>query len=375
MKGRFASIILLMAALATAACALWAAEPSPGAPMQAKSATSLLVLRNGEVLSGRVSRQGDRYIVVSEGTEIRLAIPEVDFLCQTIDEAYTVQRNRIVAGRIEDHLNLAEWCLRQQLLGDAAREIAAAMQIDAKNPRVALLDSRLQRALHPEPLKATAANNNATAPRPVSTDELERLVRSLPSSTVETFTSNIQPMLLNYCATAGCHGPSSSSSYTLSRAPLEKIAARRLTERNLYNTLQWIDRESPLDSKLLTAARQPHGPEHESGDTGVDTAKYQELVNWVLQSNPSYAINPKPPVTVSAAATLSGGAPPILASPSPASLLVPDSASQVDKGTLARIHKKPSAEASTVKSPAKAADVSSGSSLTPPISETPPSSR
>ncbi len=144
---------------------------------------SLVVLRNGEVIAGKISRDGDRTIVTSEGTEIRLAPREVDFTCQTLDEAYMVQRNRIIAGRIEDHLNLADWCLRHQLLGYAAREITFAMQLDAKNPRVAQLDGRLRRALVPEPVQASGAGAS-TAARPVPTEELERLVRSLPPGTV-----------------------------------------------------------------------------------------------------------------------------------------------------------------------------------------------
>ena len=81
-----------------------------------------------------------------EAAEIRRRPARCDFTCQTLDEAYTFQHNRIIAGRIEDHLNLADWCLRHQLLGYAAREITSAMQLDAKNPRVAQLDGRLQRS-------------------------------------------------------------------------------------------------------------------------------------------------------------------------------------------------------------------------------------
>jgi hypothetical protein len=267
MIDRFFSVVLPLALLALSACLVRAAdsavtqEQEQSAPHHLVAPPSLVVLRNGEVLAGKISRDGERYLVSAEGTEIRLSPREVDFVCQTLDEAYNVQHNRVVAGRIEDRLSLADWCLRHQLLGYAAREITAAMQIDSKNPRVMLLDARLRRALVPEPTKAAETNTAAT--RPISADELERLVRSLPPSTVEAFTSTVQPMLLNYCATAGCHGPNSSSSFTLSRAPLEKIAARRLTERNLYNTLQWIDRDNPVDSKLLTSAREPHGPDQQ----------------------------------------------------------------------------------------------------------------
>ena len=70
---------------------------------------------------------------------------DVDFTCKSLDEAYQLQRNRVIVGRIDDHLNLADWCLRQNLMGYAAREIAAAMDIDPRNPRVGILDRRLKR--------------------------------------------------------------------------------------------------------------------------------------------------------------------------------------------------------------------------------------
>jgi hypothetical protein len=348
MTGRFPYSFFLLLPLLIPAPPAWAAEPAAPLPQLGMAVTTtaptgLVVLRNGEIISGRISRDGDRTIISSEGTEIRLSPREVDFVCQTLDEAYTVQHNRIVSGRIDDHLNLAEWCMRHELFGYAAREITAAMQIDPKSRRVALLDDRLRRAMQPEPTKSPESDSHSTAARPVSTDELERLVRSLPASTVETFTSTVQPMLLNYCATAGCHGPSSQSSYTLSRAPLEKIAARRLTERNLYNTLQWIDRDNPLDSKLLSAARDPHGPNQASGATGVGTTKYQELVNWVLQASPSGAINSSSVASrntaVPSVATLPLQSAPVLASPSPASLLVPSNPSSIGNKMPARSHK------------------------------------
>jgi hypothetical protein len=301
MIGRFTQFFSSLTLVAISVCAVWADPPTNTQPPSG-AVRSLVVLRNGEVFSGVVSRQGDRYVIAGEGTEIRLTSRDVDFLCQTLDEAYNVQHSRLVAGRIEDRLNLADWCLRQKLFGDAAREITAAMEIDPKNPRVAVLDAQLQRAMQPEaPKEATA--DATDKPQPVSADELERMVRSLPPATVETFTSTIQPLVLNYCATAGCHGPSSQSSFTLVRLPYDKIATRRLTERNLYNTLQWINHENPLDSKLLSAAREPHGPHQASGATGVGTTQYQQLMNWVLLAsyNNAAALQAKAPASVPAA--------------------------------------------------------------------------
>ncbi|HEY2882107.1 MAG TPA: hypothetical protein VGJ15_06725, partial [Pirellulales bacterium] len=165
----FSLTIVLLATAALALRAGWASEPSTNPPItqaEAKpkphadlgtaqqspgpseaapggatavrnpnvnSSVQLVVLRNGEFFSGAVTRQADRYVIVRDGSEIRLPAREVDFVCQSVDEAYSTLRRRVVAGRIDDRLNLADWCLRHNLLGDAAQEIAEAMTIDSHN--------------------------------------------------------------------------------------------------------------------------------------------------------------------------------------------------------------------------------------------------
>lgn len=275
---------------ALALFAIWsqagrAEQPTPDA------ASEFLVLRNGEVLTGTISRDGDRYVVTGEGSQIRFASREVDFTCRTLDEAYLIQERRTVAGRIDDRLNLADWCLRQGLTGYAARELSAAMVLDARNPRVALLEGRLQRAMEGEARSATEPTAESTSEPTVaksssfvSAAELERQMRAMPLGTVETFTTSIQPILIRSCATAGCHGAGSTSTFTLLRPPMGSPMPRRLTQRNLSSTLALVDRQQPLESKLLSAAKDPHGPSQASGAVGLEAAKYQELVAWVWQT-------------------------------------------------------------------------------------------
>jgi hypothetical protein len=255
------------------------------------AAQQFLVLRNGEVLSGRITRDGDRYVIASEGSQMRFPSREVDFTCRTLDEAYSIQERRVVAGRVEDRLNLADWCLRQGLTGYAARELSAAMVLDPRNPRVALLEGRLQRAVEGDArsadesiAEATGAAAADTSKSFVSAAELERQMRAMPLGTVETFTTSIQPLLLRSCAAAGCHGAGSTSTFTLMRPPMGSPMPRRMTQRNLSNTLALIDRQRPLESKLLSAAKDPHGPNQVSGAVGLDAAKNQELVAWVWQT-------------------------------------------------------------------------------------------
>ncbi|HEY2761594.1 MAG TPA: hypothetical protein VGI75_12645, partial [Pirellulales bacterium] len=268
------------------------------------SSLHLVVLRNGETLVGRVSHEADRYVIVSVGTEVRLPGRDVDFVCSSLDEAYRIQAARNATNKIEDHLNLAQWCLRQNLNGYAAQEITAAMGIDPGNQRVAQLDARLERAMRSaattnsggslkaaessertgegeRPSAATTVGAHARANALISAGELDRHVRTLPTGTVETFTRSIQPMLLNYCATAGCHGAGGASTYALSRPMQGSPPPQRLTQRNLYNTIQWIDHENPANSKLLTAAQQAHATMDSASTGALSPPQYQELVTWV----------------------------------------------------------------------------------------------
>jgi hypothetical protein len=291
MSGHFAPLFCLIVCCSFVADPAWADQPSAG------DAEQFVVLRNGEVLSGHVARQADRCVITTSNSEIRVPSKDVDFICKSLDEAYQLQRNRVIAGRIDDHLNLADWCLRQNLVGYAAREIAAAMEIDPRSPRVEVLDRRLRREEESSQARQNPTVANVAAVPVVSAEELERLVRCLPGNTVEMFTSTIQPMLLNNCATAGCHGPSSTSKYVLLRPGIGELPQRRLTQRNLYNTLSWVDHANPADSKILAAAKQPHGTDQASA-AALSATHYQELATWVIQA--TQGVKVRTPLSASA---------------------------------------------------------------------------
>ncbi len=290
----FSSLIAVALGSWWVACS--AEEPAKTAPPP-----DLLVLRGGEVIGGRVAREGDSYRVTLSDGELRIHSRDVEVVCHTIDEAYTVKRSRLALGRADDHLDLADWCLRQKLPGNAAKEIAAAMALDPKNARADFLDRRLQQFLA-TPVTPPTEKNTADVHR-VTNEDLDRLVRGLPGNSVENFTSSIQPLLMNSCATSGCHGPGSKSSYVIIRIPNDRTGNRRLTQRNLQSTVQNLDYQNPQQSKLLVAASRPHGTAA-SAIFDPQTAKYRQLYNWialVTQKAPGTPDVPEPPATIGVA--------------------------------------------------------------------------
>jgi hypothetical protein len=250
--------------------------PAPYERLTPMPEQGVVLLRNGQAIEGRITRAGDLYYVVLPEGEIRLKAAEVELCCRNLEEGYLRKRAAITADTVEEHLRLAQWCQRQGLLKSAAAELADARRIDPRHPMIGILEHRLQMALEPPPKPAAPS----TAPG-VSFETLDQMVRGLPSGTVEEFTQAIQPILMNHCATGGCHGPQGESKMHLLRIPNGRPATHRLTQRNLYEVVQLIDREKPDASPLLAAASKPHGSARAAIFNDRQSGQYQRLVKWV----------------------------------------------------------------------------------------------
>lgn len=272
---RHPSAILLRLALAVMAgsvpCLSAAQEPSRFEPQQ-----GVLVLSNGQTLEGKITRAGDRYCVVLKGGEINLPAGQVVLQCRDLPEAYERQRNARIEPRVQDHLKLAKWCLQNKLATEARQELDDAAQLEPNNPNIAVLRRRLEIVQQP-PKVRTASHAEA----PVSADELDRMVRSMPPGAMEGFTNTVQPLLLNQCATAACHGGQSAQSLRLLRGAGGRPPSRRLTQRNLHQLLAFIDRQLPAQSQVLKAAGEPHGSSQAPILKGRDSEQFRQLAEWV----------------------------------------------------------------------------------------------
>jgi len=269
--------------LCLALLAVIAAEPclaQPGAvPLALEPQQGVLLLRSGRTLEGRYTRDGDRYYLALPSGEIRIRANEVEAALPSLDACYRYRRERVDAGNVNSHLDLAQWCIEHRLLGPAAEQLGVALSLDARHPRVELLERRLIAArTQAKPSEMPAVETEET----ISADDLERFCKSLPDGTVEMFTSSIQPLLQNSCGNAACHGSRSPTAFRMLRAPANQAPSSRLTQRNLYAVLQMVNRENPTSSPLLTVPIRPHGPVDKPLFKPHDAVQYRELVRWVL---------------------------------------------------------------------------------------------
>lgn len=240
----------------------------------------IVVLQNGNLLRGTITQAEDRYHVAVDGGRIHVHAGDVLFTCLTLEEAYGEKRARIQPGVARDHLELAQWCQRHGLLEFAAQELVQAKAVEPRHPLIPLVEQRIKVSLC-QPEDATRPAQPAELPP--SPEELDRLVRGMPAGSVETFTQTIQPVLVNNCAAGRCHGPGTESKYRLLRPSWGKPASRRLTQRNLHSTLEWVDRDDPGVSKLLTAPVESHGSADGAIFKDHQADQYQRIVDWVYQ--------------------------------------------------------------------------------------------
>jgi hypothetical protein len=237
----------------------------------------LVVLRNGEVLRGVVERTETHYRIERAGGEIKVKIADVECCCVSLDDAYANKRDSIEPGELDGLLGLADWCLRQGLEDRAAACLDDARELDARHPKLAVLTRRLE--MKQAPARPRAAGKGRALG--VSNDELDRLVRGLPKGALESFTRSVQPILLNNCTAAGCHGPGSGNPFSLLRPPPKSGGSRRVTQRNLHATLTLVDRDKPDRSRLLTVPRRPHGTAVAAIFADKERSQYWRLVRWV----------------------------------------------------------------------------------------------
>lgn len=252
--------------------------PLSGGDPQTASCPRVIVLRGGQVFQGQITRSGDFYHVKLPIGEIRVRAAKVAFDCETLEQAYREQRAAFRFDSADEHIELARWCQRNGLLTQAASELAEAMADEPNSPRVAHFERQLKLAMQPKQQKPRPTVRQPDGP---TLEQLDEMMRQMPSGSVEMFTNSIQPLLVNSCTTSGCHSPQKNEGLRLIRTSPGRPPNRRVTQRNLHAVLEWIDRRRPENSRLLTEAIRAHGNVEKPIFTNKDVLKYRQMVQWV----------------------------------------------------------------------------------------------
>ncbi len=300
------------------------AWPALAAAAESGARERVLLLRDGRVFTGTVTPGKDFYRVQVAGGHLQVPTTDVDALCVDLNEAWVVRRKRLPANQGTAHLDLAKWCLRHGLYLQAEQELNEAARLEPQLAELPVVRRRLAWAtqrtalasLNQRPTavaSSTTTDTNASSvpgsnrDGPIPRDaELERLVRGLSAGVTLDFKTYIQPMLVNHCATAACHGATAGNGPRLVRLSRHGQVPRRITLRNLEETLAYVDRFKPSESLLLKKATEPHGG-LKAGTLDRSQTAFRQLSHWVRRA--SGATEHRPSTVLARSATAANVAP------------------------------------------------------------------
>lgn len=332
MNGPFAKSIALAVTL-WGGCAAALAQPADVAEQRA------ILLDNGHVLRGQVIDEGDQVSIrLGPGSQIRLPRVRIRAMGRSLDELAAAQHRQLHRNDVRGRIDLVHWCLRNDLPSRAGAVLVELVALAPDDRQVALLERQVRESLQRRDANESAAADNdgapakrAAAPRvwPVMRRRPEKIEEISAEELVE-FTHHVQPILINHCSAAGCHGVVSQSDFQLLRPFSGGRLTQRMTSSNLQAALAYVDRHAPLKSPLLSAATQPHAGRKTPIIQGPRGRQSLEALEQWLDS----LGKDKRPDSATTSPSNAGGSEKVLNSPSPPPAAFPRN-SRVDQNVSA----------------------------------------
>ncbi len=265
------------------------------------------MVASGALIEGEVQREPEAVLVRQGSDSIRLRAAEVVHIAESPLAIYEYLRQRSAADGWDatQHVRLAQWAMSNDLLPQAALELLEARQLDPRERRLELLERRLDELmrLEAQPIETAPAQPPppAVAEEPAHAEAEQEPLPRMPDDSLGYFTREIQPLLLNGCAS--CHRGEAGDKFPLDPSWRHGYGTAKTTEHNLRTALLAIDLGSPADSPLLSAARGPH-----AGVKPFAGARHDELVqrltDWAASIGRLNAVSlPPPPTSPQYAAT------------------------------------------------------------------------
>lgn len=252
-------------------------EAAAGVPEQPEP-PKLLVLRDGKVVEGTICFAQGGYEEVKAGGG-RIFVPDsmVWFTARHRREAYEQLCRQAPCRTADEHTEMARWCLTNGLHSCAREELQIALEQEPGHAGALSLVKTLDAVLK---TGSPAPGPKATTPR-AETDGKEAL-GGLPPWAAREFVTRVQPLLVNRCGNAACHG-GSKNAFALRVVRPGNPAYRRLTEQNLEAVRGRLSAGDPGASPLLLELRRPgHGGARKPLFVGpAGEAQLKMLTAWV----------------------------------------------------------------------------------------------
>jgi hypothetical protein len=273
---------------AVAFCAAFAlivtAGGSPPAPLAdeiPEGEQHLLLLKNGRVVEGRISSTAGGYFVETSTGNMVIPFSQVSLEAADLPDVYEKQRKSMKFPTASMHLALAAWCVNHDLFEQARTEVKDALRLEPDRPQARRMLIRIEKAIDPKAF--SKKRHERRAPAVVAGYELPpvQTLAGLPREAARDFTRRIQPLMLNKCGNATCHGENTRRGFRL--FPVRhKGESRTNSQRNLAAILAHVNVDNPDASPLLLKPQGTHGGMRRSLFSGQYGKKQLEVLRgWI----------------------------------------------------------------------------------------------
>jgi hypothetical protein len=247
-----------------------------------------LVLANGSVIQGVVAEEGAYFHVLLKKGKLQVRVDQVDFFCNSMEEAYVRRKARRIANNAtaDAHLDLARWCVQHELFACAESELNEARTLDPKHQEIPFVDRQLAQAFE-------LANERSSEVEPVVDEHIQPAAAfeeqsstafgEIPTWARTEFIKRVQPMMVHSCATAGCHLTSSPQQMRIARNALDGVGSPELIGQNLSSVIAQINLAQPESSRLLVMGAAAHGIAASDQSDPLTPHQLEILRAWITQ--------------------------------------------------------------------------------------------
>jgi len=246
------------------------------------------LLRTGTIVEGTATFDGRHYIVQTQFGTMSLPVQSVEFVGRSRMEIYLYKRSGVDPADFNALVRFAEWCISNGFIAEGIAEYQRAEQIAPNAVFAGIVQRRLEtlRQMGTQIETADLAHDLPIPQVPipqVPTPQVEIPAGplaefSVSRQTFESFARRVQPILVNRCIAADCHGTHGDRQFRLG-IPQESMGST--ARRNLQAVLPYIDRDYPMESPILLALVTPHGGARTA--LPPESHLYTQAAQWVQQ--------------------------------------------------------------------------------------------
>jgi hypothetical protein len=267
-----------------------------------------LLLTDGRLIQGMISREGSIYVVKQRIGVMRFPKKLVEGSYDSLQDAYRHKLEQLPEDDPAERLKLARWCLNTHLTVEAKEQLLKVLEISPEHLQAQAMLSKLEfsdreRANRVDPAVQQTGAEEVAEDRAGALDSAvlrgaERgmgvsrlpvifdLPRTQAIRRADEFAHFIHPVLQLKCAR--CHNAGYEGPFQLVPVTTTRQLTQDAVRANLDATLRLIDPGNPSKSELLSSTLRPHGsgPKKRPIFEGSNNRAYQVLAAWVNSLGP-----------------------------------------------------------------------------------------